>query len=165
MTSGSKYQLFFRSHIVGEAISILCLCFVDDTQAAAWRHVIAETTQVSSQGEGWEMAVGVGRLCGFGQYLSMCLFAVIVAGTACRLGGAWQHADQSSEKVRQLWARSVCESKVLCSNSAKRISFGFAGAVRVTFGIGQALEVGQGGSVGWVTSHGRNGNFVYWYLR
>jgi len=110
------------------------------------------------------MAVGVGRPCRFGQCLSVCLFAVIVADTACRLGGAWQYADQRSEKVRQLCAGSVCESKLLCSNSVKRISFGFAGAVWVAFGIGQALEVSQGGSVGWVTSHGRNSNFVSWYL-
>jgi len=49
---------------------------------------MAEKTRVSSQGKGWEMAVGVGRLCGFGQYLSVCLFAVIVADATCRLGGA-----------------------------------------------------------------------------
>ena len=82
------------------------------------------------------------------------------------------HADSeghsnmlTSEKARQLWAGSVCESKVLCSNSVKRISFGFAGAEWATCGIGQALEVSQGGSVGQMTSHGRNGNFVTWYLR
>ena len=126
---------------------------------------MAKTSQVSSQGKGWEMAVGVGRLCGFGQYIRMCLFAVMVADAACGLGGAGQHADQRSEKVRQLWAGSACESKVLCSNSVKRISLGFTGAVWVTFAMGQALEVSQGGSVGWVTSHGRNGNFVSWYLR
>jgi len=68
---------------------------------------MAETTQVSSQGKGWEMAVGVGRLCGFGQYLSVCLSAVMAAEATCRLGGARQHADQRSRKVRQLWAGSV----------------------------------------------------------
>jgi len=39
MTSGLKYQLFYRCHIVGEAISVLCLCFVGGTRAAAWQHV------------------------------------------------------------------------------------------------------------------------------
>jgi len=82
------------------------------------------------------------------------------------------HADSkghsnmlTSEKVRQLCAGSVCESKVLCSNSVKRISSGFSGAKRATCGIRQALEVSQGGTVGQVTSHGHNGNFVSWYLR
>ena len=126
---------------------------------------MAEKTQVNSQGKDWEMAVGVGRLCDFGQYLSVCVFAVIVADATRRLGGAWQHADRRSEKVRQLWAGSACESKVLCSNSVKRISFGFAGAVWVTFAIGQALKVSQGGGVGRVTSHGHYGNFVSCYLR
>jgi len=68
------------------------------------------------------------------------------AGAAHGLGGAKQNADKRSEKVRQLWAGSVWESKVLCSNSVRCVSFGFTGAVVNTFGIGQLFEVRWGGS-------------------
>jgi len=45
------------------------------------------------------------------------LFALIFfVGAAHSFGGAKQHAEKRSEKVRQLCAGSVCESKVLCSN-------------------------------------------------
>ena len=60
--------------------------------------------------------------------------------------GAKQRAVKKSEKVRQLWTRSVCKSQVLRSNSARRVSLGFAGAVRAAVGIGEALEVSRGGS-------------------
>jgi len=48
--------------------------------------------------------------------------------------------------VRQLCAGSVCESKVLCSNSVRGVSLGFAGAERAAFGIGQLFDVSWGGS-------------------
>jgi len=69
-----------------------------------------------------------------------------IAGATHSLGGAEQCADMRSEKVRQLWAGSACESKVLCSNSVRGVSLGFAGAERAAFGIGPLFEVSWGGS-------------------
>ena len=69
-----------------------------------------------------------------------------IAGAARSLGGAEQCADKMSEKVRQLWAGSSCESKVLYSNSVRRLSLGFAGAEWAAFGIGQLFEVSWVGS-------------------
>ena len=64
--------------------------------------------------------------CGFGQYLSMCLFCfeVFFFYFRCckRLRGAKPHADERSEKVRRLLARLVSNSKVLYGNSVKHFS-------------------------------------------
>jgi len=48
---------------------------------------------------------------GFVQYLSMSCLLCFFAGAAHSLGGAKQRADKMSEKVRHLWAGSVCKSK------------------------------------------------------
>ena len=69
-----------------------------------------------------------------------------IAGAAHGLGGAEQRADMRSEKVRQLWAGSACESQVLRSNGVRGVALGFAGAERATFGIGQLFEVSWAGS-------------------
>ena len=62
------------------------------------------------------------------------------------LRGAKPHADEQSEKVRRLWARSVSNSKVLYGSSVKRFSFGFSGTTWAAFGIGRAFEVSWGSS-------------------
>jgi len=62
------------------------------------------------------------------------------------LGRANQHADKRSDKVRRSWVGSVSWSKVSYGTSMMRISFGFAGAVQLAFGIGLAFVVSPGGS-------------------
>jgi len=101
--------------------------------------------RVSSQGKG----AGGGNRCGRRQFWAVSQHVssgFFFEGATHSLEGAKQHADKRSEKVTWLWTRSVCKSKVLCSNSVRRLFLGFAGVVWVTFGIGQALEVSQGGS-------------------
>ena len=86
----------------------------------------------------WQMAV-LGSI-------SACVCYFFFVGATHSPEGAKQHADKRSEKVRRLWTGSVCESQVLCSNSVRRLSLGFAGTVRAAFGTGQALEVSRSGS-------------------
>ena len=86
----------------------------------------------------WQAAIlGSISACGF-------CFDFVVAARSLR--GAKQHAEKRSEKLRRLWARSVSESKVLCSNSVRRFPVGFAGTVQAAFGIGWAIELSWGGS-------------------
>jgi len=105
---------------------------------------MAGATWVSSQGEG----AGDGNCCGQAailarsQQVSSTLFSLQVSHG---LGRAKQHADKRSDKVRWSWVRSVSWSKVSYGTSMMRISFGFAGAVQLAFGIGLAFEVSPGG--------------------
>jgi len=66
-----------------------------------------------------------------------------IAGATHSLRGAKQHAERRSKKV---CAGSVCKSKLLCSNSVRRVSLDFAGAVWAACGIGQLFEVSWSGS-------------------
>jgi len=122
-------------------------------------------TWVSSQGKG----AGSGNRCGQALVLGIISACAVCfdffAGAAHSHGQVKQHADKRSEMVRLLLARSVCKSKILCGSSVRRVSLDFAGAmcVRATFGIRQIFEVSGVAarrSVGWVTSHKHNGNFV-----
>ena len=60
--------------------------------------------------------------CGFRQYVSLCLFALVFSGAASRLGGPKPRADEWSEKVRRLSARLGSKCRESCGSSVKYFS-------------------------------------------
>jgi len=97
---------------------------------------MAGATRVSSQGKGVESGNRCGQAFVLGSISACSLCFDFIAGAAHSRGQVKRHADKRSEMVRLLLTMSVCKSKILCSNSVRGVSLGFAGVVCMWTALG-----------------------------